>query len=115
MKVEIMRFGVWCGVVLLGIALAHPSLAQAPRPSASTGKITGKIYEKGKDPAAYVNVIVLGTKQGAQTDENGSFTIVGVPVGTAQVQVQAIGFVKQVKEVQVNAGQTASVEFTLGS
>ena len=60
-------------------------------------------------------MIVLGSKQGAQTDENGSFTIVGVPVGTAQVQVQAIGFDKQVKEVQINAGQTASVEFTLGS
>src|SRR6185436_12920098 len=49
------------------------------------------------------------------TDVNGSFTIVRVPVGTAQVQVQAIGFDKQVKEVQVNAGGTASVEFTLGS
>ena len=110
-----MRFRVLCLVVVLGCALAHPSLGQTPRPAGPTGRISGKVYEKGKDPAAYVNVIVLGTKQGAQTDENGSFTIVGVPVGTAQVQVQQVGFDKQVKEVQVNAGQTSSVEFTLGS
>src|SRR5262245_66686404 len=112
MKVDDMRFRVWCGMVVLGCALAHPSLAQAPRPAGPTGRITGKVYEKGKDPAAYVNVIVLGSKQGAQTDENGSFTIVGVPVGTAQVQVQQVGFDKQVKDVQVNAGPTATVEFT---
>src|SRR4030095_10913481 len=115
MKVEDMRFRVLCGLMLLGCALAHPSLGQTPRPAGPTGRITGKVYEKGKDPAAYVNVIVLGSKQGAQTDENGNFTIVGVPVGTAQIQVQAIGVDKQIKEVQVNAGGTASVEFTLGS
>src|SRR5262249_17278268 len=69
----------------------------------------------GKQPASYVNVIVLGTKQGTQTDENGSFTIVGVPVGTAQIQGQAIGFDKQGKDVQVNAGSPATVEFVLGA
>src|SRR5687767_10933023 len=114
MKVDNMRFRVFLYAVALGCALAHPALAQAPRPSSATGRITGKVYERGKDPAAYVNVIVLGTKQGTQTDESGSFTIVGVPVGTVQLQVQAIGFDKQVKDVQVNAGQTANVEFTLG-
>ena len=115
MKVENMRFRVlWC-LVALGCVLAEPSFAQAPRPAAATGRISGKVYERGKEPAAYVNIIVLGSKQGAQTDETGSFTIVGVPVGTAQVQVQAIGFDKQTKDVQVNAGQTSNLEFTLGA
>jgi outer membrane receptor protein involved in Fe transport len=108
----------WCALVLGGL-LASGAWAQAPapaaRPGGPTGKITGKVFEKPGQPAAYANIIVLGTKQGTQTDENGAFSIPGVPVGTAQIQVQQVGFDKLVKDVQVNAGQTSNVEFILGT
>ena len=45
------------------------------------------MLEKGKDPVSFANVIVLGTKQGTMTDENGNFVIAGVPVGTYQVKL----------------------------
>mgnify|MGYP003694328733 CR=1 FL=1 len=87
--------------------LTSAAWAQAPapaaRPAAATGKITGKIFEKPGQPAAYANIIVLGTKQGTQTDESGAFSIPGVPVGSVQISVQQVGFDKVVKEVQVNA------------
>jgi outer membrane receptor protein involved in Fe transport len=111
-----MRLRLVVLTALAGLMLAAPAFAQTgTRPAAAVGRITGHVYEKGREPAAFVNVIVLGTKQGTQTDENGAFTIVGVPVGTAQVSVQQVGYEKQVKEVQVNAGQTSNLEFTLGS
>jgi outer membrane receptor protein involved in Fe transport len=97
------------------LACPAPAPAQSPPAPAATGRIAGTVYERGKEPAAFVNVIVLGTRQGTMTDESGSFVIPGVPVGTVQVQVQAIGFDKQVKEVLVNAGQTSNVEFVLGA
>src|SRR5206468_4878512 len=46
--------------------------------------------------------------------ENGAFTLVGVPVGSAQLRAMAIGHDPQVQSVQVNAGQSATVEFVLG-
>jgi outer membrane receptor protein involved in Fe transport len=104
--------------VALGLGFSTTALAQggkpAAPPAAATGRIAGKVIERGKDPIPYANVIVLGTKQGTQTDENGAFVLVGVPVGAVQIQVQAIGYDKQVQTAQVNAGQTATLNFSFG-
>ena len=102
----------------LCLALAAPVVAQqqAPAPAlgTATGKVTGKLLEKGKDPIAYANVIVLGTKNGTMTDESGTYVLTGVPVGAAQIQVQATGYDKQVQTVQVNAGATSVLNFDFG-
>ena len=120
MKMMDMRLRVLASVVVVVVAsfatTQHSWAQTAPaKPAgAATGRITGKVFEPGgKSPSANANVIVLGTKQGAMTDENGNFTIPGVPVGTQQLQVQQIGYDKAVKSVQVNAGTTATVEFQL--
>ena len=95
---------------------AAPAAAKpaAPTSAGGTGKITGHILEKGKDPIAYANITVLGTKIGTMSDENGNFLLVGVPVGTVQVKAQAIGFEAQVQDVQVDAGATATLNFNVG-
>ena len=101
----------------LCLALAAPVVAQQPSAPAlggATGKVTGKLLEKGKDPIAYANVIVLGTKNGTMTDETGTYLLIGVPVGAAQIQVQATGYDKQVQSVQVNAGATSVLNFDFG-
>src|SRR5262245_27959880 len=87
-KVMDMRLRGILSAAALSLFLVAVCLAQTTpaRPGGAVGRISGKVYEKGKDPAAFVNVIVLGTKQGTQTDDNGAFSIPGVPVGTVQVQ-----------------------------
>ncbi len=100
--------------VALAIATAAPSLAQAPAPASGTGRIVGKVTERGREPVAFANVIILGTRQGAMTDEAGNFVIPGVPVGTVQVQVQSVAHGKQVQEVRVNAGAVTNVTFNFG-
>jgi outer membrane receptor protein involved in Fe transport len=102
--------------VLGGMLLAAVAFGQS-RPAAPSGaalgRVTGKVTERGKGPVAFANVIVLGTKQGSQTDETGTFMITGVPVGNAKVKVQIMGYEAQIQDVQVNAGQTATVNFTI--
>ena len=121
MKVKKMRYRLMALVVLLNALVMSSALAQQkpPAPStaptgAPTGRITGRVTEKGKDPVASANVIILGTRLGAMTDENGSFTITGVPVGAAKIQVQSVAHGKLIQDVQVNAGQTANLTFTFG-
>ena len=77
----------------------------------STGRMTGTVTEKGRTPIEFANVIILGTKLGTMTDANGNFVLTGVPVGAQQVQVQPLGYDKQVQGIQVDAGATTTVSF----
>ena len=106
---------------LLAAAIASPAFAQseaqkltAPPPSTSTGRISGKVTEGGKVPIPYANIVVLGTKQGQMSDENGNFVIVGVPVGTYTVKCQEVGHGTLQQQVTVNAGATAALSFSFG-
>ncbi len=88
--------------------------AAAPKAAVSAyGKLTGRVTARG-EAVPYANVIVLGTKQGTQADENGSYTIPGVPVGEVQVRAMATGYDPSVQRVTVNAGQTATLNFAFG-
>ena len=93
---------------------ATPAVKPATVPGGGTGRIAGKVLERGA-PLSYANVIVLGTKQGAASDENGNFVIAGVPVGTYQVKLMATGYDAVIQSVQVNAGQVATVTFSVGA
>src|SRR5262245_39054938 len=62
--------GLWALAFAIILGSSATAFAQTP----GSGSITGKITEKGgKDPVGYANVVVLGTKQGAQTAEDGTF------------------------------------------
>ena len=101
-------------LVLSASAFAQTRPATPAPASATTGRISGKALEKGS-PVPFANVVVLGTKQGTMTDETGAFVIPGVPVGTYQVKLQAIGYDPVIQTVQVDAGQTAVVNFMVGA
>ena len=103
------------GLVALVFALVIGPIAVAHAQAPATGGITGKVTEKGgKEPVPFANVVVLGTKQGAQTGEDGSFAIGKVPPGTYQLRVLAMGYDAITRTVTVNAGQTATVAVDLG-
>src|SRR5262249_6546240 len=105
---------VVAGLLLVSGANAQQPAKPAAAPSApsaggATGKVTGRVLEHGKDPVAYANVRFLGgLRLGALTDENGNFTIAGVPVGTYEMEAAPTGFEKQVQSVTVNAGATTN-------
>src|SRR5262245_17135803 len=100
------------GLATFAYAQSKPAAPAAPA-AANSGRITGRVLDR-KEGVAFADVRVLGAKLGTQTDETGAFVISGVPVGAYEVKVQAIGYAAVVQKVQVNAGQTAVLNFTFG-
>jgi len=76
------------------------------------GIITGKVIdEKSKNPLESASVILLGTQLGAQTDEEGRFTISDIIPGEYVLQIQYVGYDVKKKTVVVKPGKP--IELTL--
>src|SRR5262249_53257876 len=113
-------FSLFLILSLHGTAIAQQkavAAAPAPPPAAGgrVGKVAGRVTNPKGEPQAYVNVIVLGTKQGTMTDEKGDFSIPGVTVGSVDIRAFTIGSEPVVQHATVNAGVTTTVNFTLGA
>ncbi len=82
---------------------------------AQTGRITGTVRDsKTGEALPYANVVVVGTKMGGMTLTDGSFTIVGVSVGTYTVKAMMMGYKSDEKTgVRIDAGQRLELNFSL--
>ena len=87
-------------------------LTAAPLWPQTTGNISGKIIDKAtKQPLAGVVVIIVGTKSGTTTDEDGSFLIGNVEEDIYKLEVQFIGYERFLEtDVRVVRGKTTYVE-----
>lgn len=92
-------------VLLTGVAAA----AQAQ------GTVAVHVVEAGGSAVAQVQVAIVGTNLGGLTGFDGRATLRGVPVGTQTVRVLRVGYAEQKKVVDVAAGQSIAVEFTLSA
>src|SRR5690606_7999933 len=85
------RAAWWLLVLVIGLALPGVSRGQA-------GSIRGQVVDAvTQEPLPGVNVVVVGTLQGAATDVDGRFTIEPVAPGTYVVQASSVGFTAQAK------------------
>ena len=102
------RHGIRLCLALLTLAAATTANAQ------QTGTITGTVVERGSDkPIASAQVLILGTRLGAQVNAEGAFTIRGVPLGAQKVRAQFIGFEPVEQTVNVTAaGVKVSFQMT---
>ena len=98
-------------VLLFLFALPGVALAQG------TGTIAGQVLEDdGVTSVIGANVRVDGTALGGVTDLDGNYRIIGVPVGTFAVTASYTGYTSQTQTgVDVNAGYTRALNFTLGT
>jgi TonB-linked SusC/RagA family outer membrane protein len=102
-------FPLLASAVLCAAASLSPLGAQQP-----TGTITGQVVDSAtRQPLAGVSVVVDGTRLGAVTRDDGTFTIVGVPAGTHSVRTRRIGYGSIPVLVSVSDGSTTSVSFAL--
>lgn len=68
-----------------------------------------------KDGGSTATIRIEGTSLATTTDENGNFTLTGIPAGQRRVLVNAIGYVPLKKSVSLTAGQTTTFQATLES
>ena len=59
----------------------------------SQGNVKGKVIDgKTREVLPYVSVVIVNTKKGATSDENGDFTIPNSPLGYIKIQASFIGY-----------------------
>jgi TonB-dependent starch-binding outer membrane protein SusC len=97
-------------VFLLAATAALPAVASAQE----RGSITGTVVEQAtRAPLASVQVTVVGTAARAITNQDGRYTLQGIPAGTAEVRATRIGYGQGAQTVRVVAGEAATADFAL--
>ncbi len=96
---------------VLGLALAlfvPPALAQ-------TGTVEGRVTVQGTgEPITRAEVRILNTDIGTQTNDDGEFVLLNVPVGRQQLRVAQIGYRMGLLELNVRPGINEAQEVQLG-
>ncbi len=80
-----------------------------------TGSITGTVVDQSGAALPGAQIVVVGTRRGSTTDADGQYTIEGAPTGEIQVRARFVGFKSQTETIELGAGETATVDFTLVS
>ncbi|MGX5856472.1 TonB-dependent siderophore receptor [Dyadobacter jiangsuensis] len=80
---------------------------------AQSGTVSGSVRTADGEPVELVAVNVKGTSKGALTDRNGKYQIRNIQPGLHRLTASFIGLEKQEQTVEVTAGGTASLDFTL--
>ena len=110
----VRRLTAVAAALVASLAAAGPLAAQQQQ--ASTGTITGRVIDRStQQPLGGVNVLIVGTQRGTQTQDDGTFRLASVPAGNHAVRAQRIGYGAQTVQVAVQAGGTATAEFALGA
>jgi len=106
-----MRRIVGFVVTLLVFALL-PAVVSAQ----GSGTITGRVIDQATQlPVQGAQVVIVGTQRGAQTDQEGRYSISGVPTGSHEVRVRRVGYSSTIQSVNVSDGGTATAEFSLAT
>ena len=98
--------------LLVGLLWSTSLGAQNPVPP--SGTITGRVVDADTQQGVPdVSVFVEGTRRGAVTGADGSFTIGGVPAGSQTVRARRIGYGAPVQTVNVPNGGSVSAIFAM--
>lgn len=101
---------VGVAAVVLAAALT-PAVGSAQQ---TTGTVTGQVIDRAtRQPVSDVQVIVDGTQRGGVTNQQGRFTITGVPAGSRLIRTRRVGYGPTTATVVVSAGQAATAALTV--
>ena len=102
-------------VKLMTTALVAVAFAAGPL-SAQEGTVVGQVTEVGTlRPLESAQVSIAGENLGGLTNAAGRFVLVGVPVGTHEIDIRFVGYATATQQVTVTAGETVVVEVALQS
>lgn len=96
-------------VVAGGILFFNPQLSTQP-PTATTGNLTGKVYDGSTNKPSQGATISIAGGVSTTTDTQGSFLIKDITPGTYQVAISASGYISQTYQVMILAGVTTDMQ-----
>ncbi|WP_184550065.1 TonB-dependent receptor [Mucilaginibacter sp. FT3.2] len=105
-KLKMFQYAICAMVTLAGIA---PAYAQ----TGINGVITGHVKTSDGKPAGAVNIALQGTSKGATVNQSGYYIIHNIKPGRYQLVASFIGLATQIKQVEVHAADTITVDFML--
>ncbi|HWL38873.1 MAG TPA: SusC/RagA family TonB-linked outer membrane protein [Gemmatimonadaceae bacterium] len=103
---------------IVGIVVALLAFAFLPASvmAQGSGTISGRVIDQATQaPVQAAQVVIVGTQRGAMTDQDGRYTITGVPAGTHELRVRRVGYGSTTQSVTVSDGGTATAEFSLAT
>ena len=111
MKVSLVS--KWTMVLCCLLMLSACSLFEKEE-EATGGSIYGMITDAvDNKPIVGAQVQITPTGRTVTTGSDGSYTITDLPVGSYKMQVSAVGYVRDSRNIEVIAGQQASGDMTL--
>lgn len=93
--------------------VAAALLFAGPQLGAQTGTVSGTVSGEAGNPLPNAQIQIVGTRLGTRTGENGRYTLVNVPAGQVRLRAMLIGHRPEDATISVQAGQTATQDFTL--
>lgn len=78
-----------------------------------TGTLTGKVTDADRSPLPRVQVRLTGTTLEVETQPDGTFTLSGIAPGRHTVELRLLGYAAKAEIVDVSAGSTLNVLFSL--
>ena len=102
-----------CGFLLAFLVIHTPDV----RSQAVTATLSGKIADSSGGSVAKASITVTGTATGfsrtAQSSDTGEYRIPSLPAGEYKVTVEFAGFKSQTKDITLQVGQSADLDFVL--
>jgi TonB-linked SusC/RagA family outer membrane protein len=106
----------WSSVRAVALLASLLALLGAPATVAAQGSATvqGTITDSAtRRPIPGVQVVIAGSARGAITDDAGRYSIRAVQAGPLTLRAQRLGFAATERRVNITAGETVNVDFTL--
>lgn len=73
--------------------------------------LEGKVLDENAEPIPFATILLKGSNQGSQANENGIFTIANLNTSTIRLSVSSVGFQK--KELDINLTEEENTSITV--
>ena len=108
------RFSFRRGGLVAGLALYFVVLPISFLGAQQTGSVTGTVTDAASlRPVSDARVFIAATAVEAYTDVEGNYRLSEVPVGEVEMRLERLGYGPVDRTLQVAAGQTSRVDFSL--
>lgn len=75
--------------------------------------LEGKVLDENAEPIPFATILLKGSKQGSQANENGIFTIANLNTSTIRLSVSSVGFQKKELDINLTEEETTSITVIL--